>query len=206
MNETLNIYKISYPDYFDEYPDYSVLKTAKSSGAAKYDAYLSFSDSDPDMTFFDYLKIVKVRKIGQSVPAAKESPFPASDRINVVNELIREIGRRGRRFLYSDKHDRYAQFYWAGGWLWLTDDYTGTPLVMHESFPDNHYHFSHGGTLWGLVCDFRDYINGDDDANHNNGYGGLYCQHWGYPEEDMQAIRQVAVELGYLKPREAATA
>ncbi|OPG98930.1 hypothetical protein B2I21_09885 [Chryseobacterium mucoviscidosis] len=70
---------------------------------------------------------------------------------------------------------------------------------MDESMPDEHYHFSHGGTLWGLVCDFRDYIGGDDDSNHNNGYGGLYCPHWGYPEGDMKAIRKRAEELGYLK-------
>jgi hypothetical protein len=60
--------------------------------------------------------------------------------------------------------------------------------------------FSSGGTMWGLVQDFRDYIFGDDDANHKNGYGGLYCKHWAYPEEDMEEIRAVAEELGYLKP------
>ncbi|WP_438498691.1 hypothetical protein, partial [Paenibacillus sp. IHBB 3054] len=177
---------------------------AKSSGAAKYDAYLSFSDCDPDMTFFDYLKIARVRKVGQSKPAPSETPFHSQHRIDIVNALIKEIGSRGRKFLYSAKYDRYVQLNWASGKLWLVDDYTGTPLLLHESMPDEHYHFSHGGTLWGLMCDFRDYINGDDDANHNNGYGGLYCPHWGYPEEDMQAIRYMAVELGYLKPREAA--
>ncbi|WP_411552221.1 hypothetical protein [Paenibacillus lautus] len=195
----LNLYEISYPDYFEEFPDYSVLKTAKSAGAAKYDAFLSFSDTDPDMTFGDYVKIVKVRKVGQSTPGRNEKPFPGQNRIDIVNTLIREIGSRGRRFLYSSKHDRYAAFQWAGGRLWLIDDYTGMPLLMDESMPDEHYHFSHGGTLWGLVCDFRDYINGDDDANHNNGYGGLYCPHWRYSEEDMQAIQQRAIELGYLK-------
>lgn len=202
MSEALNLYEISYPGYFDNYPDYSVLKKAKSAGAAKYDAYLSFSDSDPDMAFFDYLKIIKVHKVGQSAPSKNEEPFHAQHRIDVINTLIKEIGSRGRKFLYSSKHDRYASFHWADGRLWLTDDYTGVPLLMDESKPDEHYHFSHGGTLWGLICDFRDYINGDDDANHNNGYGGLYCPHWGYSKEDMQAIRQLAVDSGYLKPRE----
>lgn len=201
MSETLNLYEISYPGYFPEQPDYSVLQTTQSSGSAKYDAYLSFSDYDPDMTFFDYLKIVRVRKVGQSTPLPNEVPFVAQNRIDIVNALIKEIGSRGHKSLYSIKNDRYAAFHWAGGRLWLTDDYTGAPLLMDKSKPDEHYHFSHGGTLWGLVCDFRDYINGDDDANHNNGYGGLYCPHWGYPEEDMQAIRKLAIDLGYLKPR-----
>ncbi|MDN4090881.1 hypothetical protein [Paenibacillus polymyxa] len=201
MIETLNLYKISYPGYFDEQPDYSVLRTAKSSGSAKYDAYLSFSDYAPDMTFFNYLKIVRVRKVGQSTPLPNEEPFSAQNRIDIVNALIKEIGSRGHKSLYSKKHDRYATFHWAGGRLWLTDDYTGRPLLMDKSKSDEHYHFSHGGTLWGLVCDFRDYINGDDDANHNNGYGGLYCPHWGYSKEDMQAIRKLAIELGYLKTR-----
>ncbi|WPQ59985.1 hypothetical protein [Paenibacillus polymyxa] len=176
------------------------MKTAKSSGEAKYDAYLGFSDGY-DVTFMEYLKIVKVRKIGQSVPKSNEKPFPGQARIDVINQLIREIGNRGHRFLYSEQHDRYASFHWASGWLWLTDDCTGAPLLMDESKTDEHYHFSQGGTLWGLMCDFRDYINGDDDANHNNGYGGLYCPHWGYSKEDMQAIREKALELGYLKPR-----
>ncbi|MGR6763173.1 hypothetical protein ACU1JV_15150 [Paenibacillus sp. T2-29] len=198
--EALNLYEISYPGFFDDCPDYSVMKTAKSASAAKYDAYLGFSDGY-DMTFMEYLRIVKVRKIGQSVPVRSEKPFIGQERIDIINQLIREIGSRGRRFLYSKQHDRYASFHWAGGRLWLTDDYTGAPLLMDESKPDEHYHFAHGGTLWGLMCDFRDYINGDDDANHNNGYGGLYCPHWGYPAEDMQAIRKKAIELGYLKPK-----
>ncbi|TPG86959.1 hypothetical protein EEL32_12150 [Brevibacillus laterosporus] len=63
------------------------------------------------------------------------------------------------------------------------------------------YNFSGGGTLWGLVNDFKDFIYGDDDANHNNGYGGLYCPHWGYPEKDMKAIRELAVSLRYLKEK-----
>lgn len=198
--EALNIYEISYPGFFDDYPDYSVTKTAKSAGAAKYDAYLGFNDGY-DMTFREYLKIIKVRKIGQSTPARNEKPFPGQNRIDTVNALIREIGSRGRKFLYSSRHDRFASFHWAGGKLWLTDDHTGLPLVMHESMPDEHYHFSHGGTLWALMCDFRDYISGDDNANHNNGYGGLYCPHWGYSAEDMEVIQAYAIELGYLKPR-----
>jgi hypothetical protein len=80
--EALNLYEISYPGYFDDFPDYSVLKTAKSAGSAKYDAFLSFSDCDPDMKFGDYVKIVKVRKLGQSTPGRNEKPFPGQGRID----------------------------------------------------------------------------------------------------------------------------
>ncbi|GIP08824.1 hypothetical protein J1TS5_09940 [Paenibacillus macerans] len=200
MSDAINLYEISYTGYFDDCPDYSVLKKGNTPGAAKYAAFLEFSDCDPDITFIDYLKIVRVRKIGQSEPLPGEPPFREQHRIDIVNEIIREIGRRGRRFLYSIKHDRFAYFFGASNKLWLMDDYTGELLLMDKSMPGEHYHFSHGGTLWGLMCDFRDYINGDDDANHNNGYCGLYCGHWGYPDEDMQAIRQKAIELGYLRP------
>lgn len=196
--EAMNVYEISYPNFFSDAPDYSITKTAKSAGAAKYDAYLGFSDAY-DLTFKEYLKIIKVRKIGGSVPAKNEKPFGDQNRIDTINTLIREIGSRGRKFLYSSKDERFAAFHWANGTLWLTDDYTGLPLIMDKEVPDTYYQFSGGGTLWGLVCDFRDYILGDDDANHNNGYGGLYCPHWGYPDEDMEAIRQRAKELGYLK-------
>lgn len=206
MTETVNLYRISYPGYFDDFPNYSVLRKAKTPGAAKYDAFLELSDCDPDMTFGDYLKIAKVRKVGQSTPLPGENPVHSQERIDNVNALIREIGSRGRKFFYCEKHNRFAKFHSASGRLWLEDDYTGQLLIIDDSMPGEHYHFSHGGTLWGLVCDFRDYINGDDEANHNNGYGGLYCPHWGYPEEDMEAIRQKAFELGYLKPRKAATA
>lgn len=196
--EVMNVYKFSYSaEHFDE--PFSTIRVAQTAGKAKSEEYRSYSDYDPDTKFLDFLKLVKVRKIGQSTPRRNEAPFPGQDRIDLINKLIREIGSRGRQFLYSKRHDRFVTFHWADGNLWLVDDYSGRPLLMDEEVRGQHRHFNGGGTLWGLVCDFRDYILGDDDANHNNGYGGLYCPHWGYPEEDMEAIRQRAKELGYLK-------
>lgn len=201
-----NLYEVSYPaDMWGDHPAYTRLKTAKTPGAAKYDEYLSASDCW-DISFIDFCKQVRVRKVGQSIPLPNSAPFEHPERIELVNRLIREIGSRGRRFLYSKNHDRYAAFHWANGRLWYTDDYSGEPLLMaagqEGKTREQKHAFSHGGTLWGLVQDFRDYIFGDDDANHNNGYGGLHCKHWGYPPEDMEAIRALAVKLGYLKPRE----
>lgn len=201
-----NLYEVSYPsDMWGDHPAYSVQVTAKSPGAAKYDQWLEASDCC-DITFIDFCKEVRVKKVSQSVPLPRSAPFDRPERIAVVNQLIREIGSRSHRSLYYEKLDRYATFHWANGYLWYRDDYTGEPIVM---IPDQEGKtreqkrgFSHGGTMWGLIQDFRDYIFGDDDANHNNGYGGLFCKHWGYPSEDMEAIRAVAVELGYLKMRE----
>ncbi|PLS19753.1 hypothetical protein CVD28_01760 [Bacillus sp. M6-12] len=69
-------------------------------------------------------------------------------------------------------------------------------------YPSNSHrddHFSDGGTLWGLLQDFSEFIRTGNDSNGKNGYGGLYCSHWGYPEEDMIAIRKIATEVGFLR-------
>ncbi|WP_246066879.1 hypothetical protein [Paenibacillus koleovorans] len=201
----MKLYSVDYPaGMWGDHEAYSQLKMAKSGGAAKYDEWLNASDCW-DISFIDFCKLVSVRKVSQPEPLPGSESFDRPERIDLVNRLIREIGCRGRRFLYSKKHDRFAAFHWANDRLWYTDDYTGETMYMEPGKEgktrEQKDGFSHGGTLWGLILDFRDYIFGDDDANQNNGYGGLYCPHWGYPEVDMEAIRQLAVEWGYLKPR-----
>jgi hypothetical protein len=199
----MNLYEVSYPsDMWGDHPAYSILKTADTAGSAKYGEWLEASDCW-EISFIDFCKQVRVRKVGQSEPLRGSAPFDRPERIELVNRLINEIGSRGRRFFYSNKHYRIASFHWANGRLWYTDDYTGVPMYLEPGKEgktrEQKHGFSHGGTHWGLVLDFRDYIFGDDDANHNNGYGGLYCPLWGYPDEDMEAIRQLSVELEYLK-------
>lgn len=124
------------------------------------------------------------------------------DRIEIINLLIKKIGSTGRGLLYSNKYKRHSYFVYDGRTLYFVDHYTGVPLKMvkgttyktraHEQY------FSSGGTMWGLINDFKDFIYGDDDSNHNNGYGGLYCPHWGYSDYDMNSIRDYATEIGYL--------
>ncbi|WP_448104722.1 hypothetical protein [Pedobacter panaciterrae] len=123
-------------------------------------------------------------------------------RVEIVNEIIIEIASRGRKFFHSDGN--IAELFLRNGKIfykfeWACRGVTETCL----SIPDYRKPkgWQHGGTLLGLVRDFCDFIKGDDDANHNNGYGGLYCPHWGYSEEDMNAIQAKAIELGYLKPK-----
>lgn len=197
----LNIYEVSYPGVYDEYPDYIETIIDETSGKARYRAYLQFLDCI-DITFMEYVKITKIKKIGDTKPLPEEKYF-AQERIDLINNLIVQIGSRGRQFLYSTKYDRYNYFYWASNRLWLIDHYTGLPMNMvakqNGKTSEQKEFFNGGGTLWGLMCDFTDYIFGDDDSNHNNGYGGLYCQHWGYPEKDITAIREYAKSVGYLK-------
>ena len=197
----LNIYEVSYPGVYDEYPDYVENVIDETSGKARYRAYLSFLDCS-DITFMEYVKMTKIKKIGDTKPLPEERYF-AQERIDLINELMLQIGSCGRRFLYSHKHESYNKFYWGNNRLWLVDHYTGQPMNMvagqHQPTQIQESFFSGGGTLWGLMCDFTDYILGDDDSNGNHGYGGLYAQYWGYPEEDITAIREYAKSVGYLK-------
>jgi hypothetical protein len=200
---TYKEYEISFPGFFRDNPNYSKIITSTSQGAARYECFLEFSDAY-EMTFFDFIKIttchlVKAVDFRESETVILEQ----KRRIDIVNKIILEIGSRSHRSLYSNSQDRYGRFEKVGPFIKYIDQYSGVPIKMapNSTTKDStakHY-FSSGGTMWGLVNDFKDYILGDDDANHNNGYGGLYCLHWGYPVEDMEAIRKLATELGYLK-------
>jgi len=126
-----------------------------------------------------------------------------NQRIEIINQIIKEIASRGRDFLNSKEHNRTSYFVWDGRTLWFIDYYTGIPLAMRKgsSYPTKkqEYSFSGGGTLWSLVNDFKDFIFGNDNSNGKNGYGGLYCTHWGWSEEGMEKMRDYAREIGYLK-------
>jgi hypothetical protein len=126
-------------------------------------------------------------------------PKTKEERLEVVNKIIREIASRGRKFFYSKTKDRYAEMVIEKGKVYFIDDYTGERVYAYNTVQNAHRNFSHGGTLWGLINDFREFIVKGEYTNHNNGYGGLYSPHWGYPKEDMQAIINLAKDLGYLE-------
>lgn len=118
------------------------------------------------------------------------------ERLKVVNTIIREIANRGRRFFY-EKGRTNSYFLFAGNKrkrLWFWDKHAGVinPYQTYDKC-------SEGGTLWALIKDFKEFILTGKYSNGKHGYGGLYCPHWGYAEEDMQAIRNIARDLGYLK-------
>lgn len=120
------------------------------------------------------------------------------ERVEIVNQIIKEISSRGRRFFYCERFDRVSHIKIKHKRLYFVDDYSGKDIYLHR--PDGYplKGFTHGGTLRGLVNDMKEYIMTGEYTNHNNGYGGLYCHHWGYPQEDMTAIQQKAIDLGYL--------
>lgn len=88
------------------------------------------------------------------------------ERIEIINSLIRKIGDTGRGFLYSHKLKRYAYFSYDGRTLYYIDHYTGVPMKMnkgsgHKTRKHEQY-FSSGGTMWGLINDFKDFIPADN--------------------------------------------
>lgn len=117
-------------------------------------------------------------------------------RIVVVNEIIKEIAARSRKFFAGTFG--VAEIFQKNGRLYMTSEYNGTTMFLNTKYgyPPKGWH--HGGTLWGLTKDFKDFIITGKKSNHNNGYGGLYSPHWGYSESDMLAIQEKAKMLGYL--------
>lgn len=118
------------------------------------------------------------------------------ERVRIVNEIIKEIADRGRRFFNGQKGT--AEFFVRNGKVYYKCEHTGKGMCL--SIPDDRKpkDWLHGGTLMALCRDFKDFIVTGDKSNHNNGYGGLYCPHWGYSGNDMEAIREKARQLSYL--------
>ena len=121
-----------------------------------------------------------------------------SERIEIVNKIIKEISERGRRFFYNDKNGQTSRIIEKNGRLFYIDHYSGKEIYLHMPKYRSWKGFNNGGTMRALILDFKEFIMTGEYTNHNNGYGGLYCPHWGYPEEDMKTIRVLAINLGYL--------
>jgi len=118
------------------------------------------------------------------------------ERIEIVNKILIEISKRGRNFFAHA--DRVAHFVMFNGKLYLRNEYTEKLIEFSGTRHDRVVGWTSGGTLLALSSDFAEFILHGPYTNHNNGYGGLYCKAWGYPAEDMHAIQNLAVELGYL--------
>jgi hypothetical protein len=123
-------------------------------------------------------------------------------RLVIVNAIIQEIASRGRRFFYDKDTNKVANFFTTGKKvkiIWFEDKNGAVIRIGPKNKNEQHYDFSGGGTLWGLVHEFSEFIATGEYTNGNSGYGGLYGGGWGYPEEDMEAIRNYAKSAGYLK-------
>lgn len=119
------------------------------------------------------------------------------ERLEAINKLITFISERGRRFFYCKSKDRTAYMKIKNGRVYFVDDYTEEDVYAYTHYTDRNG-FSHGGTLWAMVCDFSEYIRKGNDANGSHGYSGLYSEYWGYDDESTKEIIIYARELGYL--------
>ena len=127
------------------------------------------------------------------------------ERIKIINEIIKEIASHDRQFLsnHSDGHfngdpKKVSYFFIKDKILYLKDHYRTDGKLVNMSKKHYRNPLCHGGTLWGLIMDFTNFIKTGKYSNHMHGYGGLYCPHWGYKPESMIKIREKARELGYL--------
>jgi len=114
------------------------------------------------------------------------------ERVGIVNEVMKEIANRGRKFFY---HEGKVAEIVDKGRIYYKAEY-GRKELLCLSVPDYRKPkgWFHGGTLMALVKEFRDYVKDGKSRE----YSTLYSPHWGYPEDDMKAIREVAVRLGFL--------
>jgi len=121
-----------------------------------------------------------------------------NERLETVNALIKFISERSRRFFYCNSKNRTAFMKMKSGYVYFVDDYTGEDVFAYSHYTDRNG-FSHGGTLWALVCDFSEFIRKGNYPNGVHGYGGLYSEHWGYDDESQKEIIQFAKQIGYLR-------
>ena len=119
-------------------------------------------------------------------------------RIDIVNQIIELISTKGRRFFYNTKTNFTSKVFEKNKKIYFIDDYNLEEIPLHLESGGKWNKFSHGGTLKALLLDFNDFITTGEKSNHNHGYGGLYCTHWGYPETDMLEIQELAKSLKYL--------
>jgi len=118
------------------------------------------------------------------------------ERIKIVNEIIQEISSCGRNFFKFNNNIAYI--FEKNNRLYMKNEYNNSDMYLSTKFGYPPKRWTHGGTLWALTKDFKEFIMTGQKTNNNNGYGGLYCPHWGYDNSDMKKIQEKAVSLGYL--------
>lgn len=124
------------------------------------------------------------------------------ERLEAINKLLKFISERGRRFFYTDSNiltqkPAVAFMLLKHGRVYFKDHRTFREMLAYEG--RLHDGFSHGGTLWALICEFSYFIRTGEPSNGKYGYGGLYGSGWGHSDEIQQEIIDYAIEIGYLK-------
>ena len=118
------------------------------------------------------------------------------ERMNKINELIEVIANTDRRFFYHKNKENIDKFIDCKTTVFFYDAYLDKRISLTYR---NRHNFSHGGTLWGLVNDFKEWIITGKLSNGSNGYGGVYCPHWGYSKEGQLKVIEKAKEIGFIK-------
>jgi len=116
-------------------------------------------------------------------------------RIDEANRLLEHISRFGRRFFHDRASGRVARFETdADGRLRFRDDYTDHPVYV--AYGGRWRHFSHGGTLRGLVEGLANYIRTGKPipSGHFGPWPDHYCRGdlWGYGKQEMEKLRLAA--------------
>jgi hypothetical protein len=117
-------------------------------------------------------------------------------RIDIVNQIIKKIASFDRKFF--EHNGKIGYIFNVNKKLFMRSEYNNFDINLCAKTESKPYEFTHGGTLWGLTKDFKQFILTGEKSNGENGYGGLFCPHWGYSEESMEEIRETAKVLGYL--------
>ena len=115
------------------------------------------------------------------------------ERVEIVNNIIKEIASRGRKFFYHE--GKVAELVDFNGKIYYRAEYGKKELIC-LTIPEyrSPSGWFHGGTLLKLTKDFREFIKTGKPYE----YSPIYSPHWGYPESDMKEIRQYARALGFL--------
>lgn len=131
----------------------------------------------------DYISEVENKVNGKGVDLRKE-------RVKIVNDIINEISSRGRKFFSNE--GKIAEIVDKNGEVLYKAEYGSKEFIsLKKPSPDGWFH---GGSLLSLVKEFRDFINSGVAREQSQ----LHSPYWGYPEEDMKAIRELAIKLGFL--------
>lgn len=118
------------------------------------------------------------------------------ERCNLINNLLEVISNQDRGFF--ETKGNLARFEIRNNRVYFIDDYTKEAILAYSSMNRRHRGFSHGGTLWSLVNDFREWIVTGKKSDGSNGYGGLYATCWGVSIASKEHIIEKAKEIGYL--------
>jgi hypothetical protein len=134
------------------------------------------------------------------------------ERLEKINKLIKYIGDKDHELCKSNygsffkavesqkgTKNNYSRFEFTNNRIYFIDKYTEAKIYPYAS--SKHQGFSGGGTIWGLVNDFREWIITGKYSDGNNGYAGLYCPHWGgrWTLEEKDILIEKAKEIDYIE-------